>query len=197
MFGSGPTEELPGEATSAIVRPYRPSSRKTRSRNPLGSSCCLAPERWGRASSARRRNSQPLASSLQVPTWLKSKTLWSGSYYSYRVVPQPAHTASNFAGGRVTLVLLRLFFWPLSSSHFEAKNENGREKLPAVCWGSAVTALSRDVWIWPSQSPDKATLVRPYSTSSRKTRSRSLLACRCSFRSRCQWLAHRSTGHPG
>ena len=120
------------------------------------------------------------------------KTLWSGSYYLWSS-SQPAHTASNFAGERVTLVLLR----PLSSSHLEAKNENGREKLPAVCWGSAVTALSRDVWIWPSQSPDKATLVRPYSPSSRKTRSRSLPACRCSFRNRCQSLTQRNTFPPG
>ncbi len=116
---------------------------------------------------------------------------------TYRVVPQPAHTVSNFAGGRVTLVLLRLFFWPPSFGHLEAKNENGREKLPAVCWGSAVTALSRDVWIWPSQSPDKATLVRPYSPSSRKTRSRSLLACRGRIRNRCQAFSQRSTSPPG
>ena len=79
-------EELPCEATSAIVRPYRPSSRKTRSRNPLGSSCCLAPERWGRASSARTRNSQPLASSLQVPTWLSQKH-YGPEATTYGVVP--------------------------------------------------------------------------------------------------------------
>ena len=35
----------------------------------------------------------------------------------------------------MTLVLLRLFFWPLSFGHLGAKNENGRGKLPAVWLG--------------------------------------------------------------
>src|ERR1039457_186116 len=160
MFGSGPARRTPLRSYFSHRAPLPPSSRKTRSRNPLGSSCCLAPERWGRASSARTRNSQPLASSLQVPKWLSQKH-YGPEATTYGVVPNRHIRRANFAGGRATRLLLRLFFWPLSLGHLEAKNENGREKLPAVCWGSAVTALSRDVWIWPSQSPAKATLARP------------------------------------
>jgi hypothetical protein len=46
-------------------------------------------------------------------------------------------------------------------------------------------------------SPNEAISAFPYSTSSRKTKSRSLPPCRGSSRSRCQWLAHKNTGFPG
>ena len=160
MFGSGPARRTPLRSYFSHRAPLPPSSRKTRSRNPLGSSCCLAPERWGRASSARTRNSQPLASSLQVPTWLSQKH-YGPEATTYGVVPNRHIRRAILREGGRPVSCCGFSFGHFLLAIWERKMKTAGENSQPFGWGSAVTALSRDVWIWPSQSPAKATLARP------------------------------------
>src|ERR1019366_5163816 len=107
---------------------------------------------------------------------------WLASFTDIGFCCTPTENCWQVFARQVTLLcLLRLFFY-----HWKRRRKRlGKtpSRLRRTCCNSFI--------------PNEAISALHYSTSRRKTKSRSLPTCRGRLRSRCQWLAHRNTGSPG